>query len=363
MPLGAYDYQGDIINNVKILQRVSRKPVKYQAKCLDCGYEFPVLHVSLNSGATCPNRRNHGKAAQKVSLALANTATVQEGIRSSNSASAREFHAQEEQSSNGDTVHTQGRKNIRLSAHRDLNFGYFQSAGFSNERDRRSVREFLREENDKAEAAFKAVEDAFKATANALSRERRNAVATGVDSALVIDQDEWDNITAAHELSLAGNDEAIDLLNQNVYERFISFGKHHDWVNSERNLDALTSYCERNLKAHGVNPVIWVPFSVLVKAMARLRLYSLLDEPEHVYHPEPPETENWYAREQREKREEADKETERQTRVGRDPLTGEIREFSKFELKRMSADEYRKAFQVAPTFRDLFIAANEARRG
>ena len=49
------------------------------------------------------------------------------------------------------------------------------------------------------------------------------------------------------------------------------------------------------------------------------------------------------------------------TYTGRDLETGQDREYTEWEIDRMSSEQYRRAFKVAPTIVDLFIAMDEQR--
>jgi len=49
------------------------------------------------------------------------------------------------------------------------------------------------------------------------------------------------------------------------------------------------------------------------------------------------------------------------TFIGRDCETGLDREFTQWEVDRMSSEQYRRTFRIAPTMTDLFIAMDEQR--
>ncbi|SFS10785.1 hypothetical protein SAMN05421771_1847 [Granulicella pectinivorans] len=46
---------------------------------------------------------------------------------------------------------------------------------------------------------------------------------------------------------------------------------------------------------------------------------------------------------------------------GRDQLTGEMRDFSNWEVDRMSSEDYRRTFSIAPTVAELFTAMSDTR--
>ena len=300
------------------------------------------------------------KETVKPSPSIASTGSREYATRSADSATLRKFTSQEAQG-NTQPVSVEGRRNFRYSASKGLQ-GYFKSAGLSSERDRQSAKAFLKEESDKAEAEFKAVEDAFKATANALAEEQRNAVASGIDPLFELSLGDRQNLEAAKDFALQENEEALDMLNQNVWDNFHEFGSHHDFMRSEKDYAAIKGYVERNLKAHGIKEVVYCPFSVLVRAFARLEMYSLLDTPAHIFIAPERAKENYFEAEERRHREKAEQEAEIASRTGIDPLTGGSRVYTKTEIRRMSGDDFKKAQiggTVLPTFTDVFSAPEQ----
>jgi hypothetical protein len=236
---------------------------------------------------------------------------------------------------------------------------------FNNDRDRESYRQFVREEQEAIERPIRESEAVFKRTADAVARERQRVVREGIDPKFSLTQDEQDNIQAAKDLSLAGSDEALSFLNQAVIEKFREFGSHHDFIRSPANLDVLIGYVERNLKARGIWPIVYVPFETLVRAFAVLEHWNCFpDLVGHVYIEPEPEKENYFAAEERRQREAREREAEQENRTGVDPLTGESRVFSKREIRSMSADQFKRTFfsRIAPTFKDLFIALSESKQ-
>jgi hypothetical protein len=350
MPLGSYDYIGSTNSRgIHIDSRASLRPLVYHAHCENCSTGFRVPHIKAEF-ARCPmNCGNRPVIKPASSMGTTGRREDSVGIRSSNSGSVR-------QEVESDKV----TDNIR----RPVGRGYFKPPVFNNDRDRESYRQFLAEEREAQEKPVREAEAAYKKSADAVARERQRAVKNGVDPSFKITPDERDNLQAAKELSLAGSDEALSFLNQAVIEKFRIFGQHHDFVPSPANLDVLTSYVERNFKARGISPIVYVPFEILVRAFAVLEHWNCFpDVVEHVHIDPPPSEPNYFEREEQRQRENAEREAEIASRTGRDILNGEPgRVYSKFELKKLSGDEYRRAFQVAPTFRDLFMAANESRR-
>ena len=340
--------------------RASLRPLTYHAKCSACGCEFRTSHVRVET-CSCPMHCKTRTTQKPSPTARAGTGIREESVRSSQSAESAAFRDQEEDTGE---VNSTGNRNRRYSASKGLS-GYFESPTFNNDRDRASYREFKHEFDEEKERPLKEATEAFKKSADAVARARRQFVAESVDPEFYITPDEWDNLNAASELALGGSDEALGFLNQSVIEKFRVFGSHHDFVNSPKNLDALTAYCERNMHAHGIKSVVYVPFEILVRAFARLRLFSLLEEPTHVYIDPEPDKENYFETEQRRQREEEQRQAEKATRRGVDPQTGAERIYSTREVRLMSADQFKRCFfsKIAPTFKDLFIALSENRTG
>jgi hypothetical protein len=150
------------------------------------------------------------RTAQKPTpSARAAVTGIQEAVRSADSASAREFHRQEE-NSGANEINITGKRNVRLSAHRGLDQGYFKSQGFSSDRARNEWREFKagydaeqQAEAEKAAAPLNASKAQFQETANKLARLERDQVATGVDPHFAEHLTEWEvqNINCVGELT------------------------------------------------------------------------------------------------------------------------------------------------------------------
>jgi hypothetical protein len=355
---GLINYAGEVINNkgqgngIFVEKMTQRRPSpRYRVACLDCGTSWTEDQHRI-SYLTCKNP-NCGRAAQTVSSTLANTATVQEGVRSADSQSARDFHR------DNDAV-----EDNTVPVRRTLRDGYFKPPVFTNDRDRESYRQFLREEQEAIERPIREAEAVFKRTADAVARERQKAVKEGIDPKFSLTQDEQDNIQAAKDLSLAGSDEALSFLNQAVIEKFREFGSHHDFVTSPANLDVLTSYVERNFKARGIWPVVYVPFETLVRAFAVLEHWNCFpDLVGHVYIEPEPEKENYFAAEERRRREAEAQRRDEQSRTGIDLVTGLPKTYTAREIRAMSSDQFKRCFfsKIKPTFKDLFIALSENR--
>lgn len=200
MGLGASDYTGYVNgNNIGIERRASVRPLRWRARCQNCLTTFQLDHARVEY-AKCPNKSCGREVRTDGNHSLANTAQVQEAVRSSNAADAREFHR--------DNTAVENNTGPRKKSLRD---GYFKPPQFTNDRDRESYRQFKHEFDEESERPLKEATEAFEKSADALARERRKTVAEGVDSEFHITADEWDNINAANELSLSGSDEALSL--------------------------------------------------------------------------------------------------------------------------------------------------------
>lgn len=255
---------------------------------------------------------------------------------------------------------------------------YFDQGGTPmSERARQSIKawkaQFAAEQESARLAAEKPLRDTelrLQDTANALGRAVKERILTGVDyDGFKISDEERSNIDAVQEFALAGNDEMVKWANQIVYDLVKKFSVEYDLPLNESNIDTITSYLQRNLVALGYKEVNYAPFTMWCRAIARLRLYHCLGEVAHIV-VSPRESVEKEAQEQeaREAQRQAQQDVEAAdtaSRTGIDPLTGEPKVYTKTEVKRMSADDYKKARiggTVLPTFTDVF-SASEQREG
>lgn len=340
---GLSNYVGEVINNkgrgkgIFVERMTQREPSpRYRVACLDCGTSWTEDQHRI-SFLVCKNS-NCGKAPMRPGPSLANTASVQEGIRSTVSADAREFHRQE---SGEDINNSAPRK-------RSLRDGYFTNDGFRSDRERDSYRQFKQEFDEEQERPIREAAGQLQDTANKLARLERDQVASGIDSKFYLKDDERDNCFAAQDL----DDEALSVTNNANLDVFFHSGA--PYKKTPENAQKLLDYLQRNFEARGV-PIGFLPSGALIRAYVRLDSFNLLERmPDPVVVETPKKTENYLDRLEREREIALRNEQER---TGFDE-SGEPKVYTKRQIRAMTADQFKRAFfsRIAPTFTDLFSA-------
>jgi hypothetical protein len=192
------------------------------------------------------------------------------------------------------------------------------------DRDRRSIREFMEEEaksyaaeKETKERPIREAEKQLKATHRELYSVQKQQVETGTDP------DVWvDPATIGYTIPQS----EADKFNAEQCRLFVQI--HPEFYNSQRNIRTVIDYFTRN----NINIISTL---TLEKAVARLAEFRLLEE-----RPAPVEP---VVQEQQPLEVEPSKP---ETFIGIDPATGRDREYSPYEVDRMSADEYRRAFRI-----------------
>jgi hypothetical protein len=214
------------------------------------------------------------------------------------------------------------------------------------EREEQRDRELRREQEERQAAKLAEAQEVLKATANKIALTTRDTILRGRDADVLI----------SPELANASMSRA-DAANFNREQAafFVSDTPEYEAYRTPENLEAIGAYFERN----GIRIA---DAKMIRAAFVRLREYGILTprpapvvEPAPV--PQPRRDVNLTVT-----REEPKQSTGPRVYVGRDWETGAERQFTEREVNRMSSAEYARAFPVAPTFRDWFIAAGEQRQ-
>lgn len=187
-------------------------------------------------------------------------------------------------------------------------------------------------EKDRIEAPIRAAQEKLNQTHRELYSQIRERIAHGRDREIFVSP-ALARASMIHEQAAKHNAASgREFLSRNSW-----------FYNSPANLDMLIQYFVRN----GINVI---DAEMWERAAERLDEYHLfpekrsLPQPELVIEPQPePEP------------------TGPTLYTGVDWTTGNERQFTQREIDRMSSAEYKRAFPVAPTFRELFGAMNELR--
>jgi len=342
--LGSRDYAREQYTNEfnqAVERLVLRRPLRWKVVCLKCLGQQNVDHEKVPY-VRCKNAAC-GKAAVKPAPSMARTGTREEATRSANAAASRAFHHED------DTGNLPPVK-------RDVDSGYFESSGFTNDRERQSYRQFIKEFAKEQERPLREAETKLQNTANKLAALERDRIANGVDDddKFFLKPDELDDVLASEQYS----DAQLDGANKANGELFrqVCF----DYLPSEANMRMILDYLTRNLRARHL-PIGFLPANLLIRTYVRLNSYGLLERPQEVYVEPEPRKESYDEALERHEREEQARLEDEQSRKGTDWRTGQSRIFSAREIRLMSADEYKRAFlnRIAPTIRDLFEAGSE----
>ncbi|HEY1804951.1 MAG TPA: hypothetical protein VGG45_10775 [Terracidiphilus sp.] len=171
-------------------------------------------------------------------------------------------------------------------------------------------------EKERVEAPIREMQSKLRESSSALAREVTNKILHSKDDEIYI------------SASLIGAHKSVEATKKFNGESFQTFVARAPWFyNSQANRDALIEYFVRN-------DVFIVDAEMFERAARRLTEFYLF--PDERPEPEPiPEQEP-----------EAVKPTEPEIFEGFDPETGNTRMYTKREVDRMSADEYRRVFRI-----------------
>ena len=231
MGIGASDYTGYVNgNNIGIERRASLRPLRWRARCQNCLTTFQLDHSRVEY-AKCPNKSCGREARTDGNHSLANTAQVQEAVRSSNAADAREFHR--------DNAAIENNTAPRKKSLRD---GYFTPPQFTNDRDRQSYRDFREEFDEEQTRPLREAEQKFQDTANKLARLEQDAVANRVDPEFYLKPEEKTDCFAAQGMF----DET--LAEFNAQNRDVFFHTCPDYVRSKRMLRSFWRICSGTMR-------------------------------------------------------------------------------------------------------------------
>jgi hypothetical protein len=197
------------------------------------------------------------------------------------------------------------------------------------DRDRRSIKAFMEEEaklyaaeQEEKQKPIREATEQLQQTHRELYALQREKISKGVDDEIFVDP-----ATLGYELPQS----EADTFNVSECKKFIA--SHPEYNNSDANNRTVIDYLTRN----GVQI-----FSALTleKAVQRLQEYRLLEARPAPVQPKPIPHEPLITFDTPEQ-------TEKQNyQVGIDLNTGEEREYSLYEINKMSSDEYRKIFRV-----------------
>lgn len=198
-------------------------------------------------------------------------------------------------------------------------------------------RKALEREAERKRAAVSAAEKALQTTADQISRTIRERIANGRDADIFVTP-ELRNVKMTEQDAIR--------FNKQQAAQFASETPEYESYRSDATFQAIGNYFERN-------GIAIADAAMIRAAFERLRTYGLI-------HP------NTVAQQELEPEAEPEPLPEPESSgvelfIGRDWETGNRREFTRREIDRMSADEYRKAFPVATTFSSLFTAMGQSR--
>ncbi len=190
------------------------------------------------------------------------------------------------------------------------------------------LRKLEDEAREERERPIREAEAKLREASTAIERTIRDRISTGIDDAFQIDPATFTPLPRGISAAQYNKAQAQQFRQSNP-----------DFYPSDFNLREITEYIARNTPTN----FILVSATQLQWAFERLRAYGLLEErpepePEPEIVPEPANP------------------SEPEIFVGIDQETGEERTFSKFQVDRMSAEEYRRTFPTAKTVKDLFNA-------
>ena len=316
---------------------------RYTVRCEKCQSQNTAKYSQLRHGtAKCLNA-NCGKPASRREL-------LAESRRIAAQKQAELDAAQNEASSARMAAETEGYERptryAPVPAERTV----------MTDRDRRSLREF-REEQDaeqrrldapRLEAERRAAEEQEAAEQQRQRREEgqraywRESVLSGPDLKLYV----------TPELMRASlpTVEAVNNHNLAEIEKFIEATPEFLEYKLPANADAILQYFRRN-------GVVIFDAAMLKAAFIRLRDLGILvkrpaSQPQPVQQPK---------RVNLSAPVESEKQASPKSNRGRDQRTGEIRDFSDWEVRNMGADEYKRTFAVAPTVSELFTVMSGSR--
>jgi hypothetical protein len=316
---GVVSATGEKVGTLEIGAMVSRTPLRYNCKCVQCSTCSTVSHAEIRNGAAHCRNSACGTEATTRRLAAERRAGKRDAI-----VSAREAEAEAERARRRAAV---ARMEAETSEHQ---MGKPLSAYRSNDPGPMTERQRLaiKERRDAEIAAIRAAENDVQETFRQIARLQRE---------VLIDPNFYDfELYVSPEL-VGASMPTSDATAYNVrqFEEFID--QHPDFLPSPRNLDFLGDYFER----HGLRIVSSDMISRLYARMVEAGVPFEQLEPERELDPKP---------QPQPKRKVAPRSAPPSKPVyeGWDLVTGEKRTFSEREVRDMSSETYKRIFRLTP---------------
>lgn len=213
----------------------------------------------------------------------------------------------------------------------------------AREREEQRQRAEQQEQEERQAADLEQSEATFKETATKLGQVIRERILTGKDDAFQIDP--------ATQMPDPTRQGTIEEWHRQQGEEFKR--RNPDYYPTDANFQTIVDYINRN--APGIKLVSALQ---LEQAYRRLHEYGLIEQRPAPKSPERPQPSRVNLNIERAPEPQP---SGPEKFIGRDDATGLQREFTALEVERMTADQYRRAFKVLPTFREWFIAADQQR--
>lgn len=214
----------------------------------------------------------------------------------------------------------------------------------AREREEQRQRAEQHEQEERQAAELAQAEESLKQTANKIALTIRERIEKGKDDELFVSPE----LVAARM-----SREQAAQFNSEQAAKFARETPEYEAYRSDETAEIIGAYFERN--------GIQISDAAMIRAaFFRLRDYGFLNrrpdpKPEPAPRPQPSRVNLTIERTPE------PQPSESQNIIGRDPKSGLQREYTPVEVEHMSADEYRRAFKVLPTFREWFIAADQQR--
>lgn len=194
-------------------------------------------------------------------------------------------------------------------------------------RDSQSLKEFMAEEarlfaaeQERKNRPVREAEEKLNEAARSLYALEKETVLTRKDPEIFVDP--------LYAYPFTMNKADAKKFNADQYREYME--QHPEYFHCQSNLDALSDYFERN----GLQIVSAL---TLAKAVDRLRAFHLIED--KPIEPEPEEQPVI-----------APVIAEPNVHIGIDPLSGREREYTTWEVERMSSDEFRRAFKLTKAY-------------
>lgn len=329
---GRTDLTGQQIGSLRVGSMVARRPQpRYNVYCETCGAESTESHNRLQSGAAVCKSSSHGRVAKPRNSELLSEQRQQAAEREAQrqadelEASARRMEAESEDWERP-TKYAPENHQLRKA---------LEAEKWEAERPEREALEKTERENAQRENA---------------ERERQENLRRYEAGWILTDPDP--NLYVTPELATATMPTSkVATYNTAQVEIFSTANPEFTAYKTPSNADKLLAYL-------GNNGVKIFDVSTLKAAFVRLRDLGILEKrqapapqplPQHQYvnldFQQEPSAPTVIAN----------------RNIGRDQLTGEMREFSDFEIRNMSAETYRRTFAVTETFSELFTIMDSSR--